>query len=275
MIKGSQLSIYGLTLINGMLANRFYPVSRNTTLNEKFNILPDQHMPKGSVDTPIFPRVKYFTIGIGGNRIIEKAEGYKMSQHRVLDAALFHHIPFVLKKPNEDITPERRLDYRLRKLINVNGESYYAYYAKVVQLKDFRPYNFLITRQDGKDVISMLNMDTDEYLNPVPFNKPTDKNEVLNMDTVINRFKFEFLLTQKEQDDLREVIEILMLPKDTRITEIGICHGYDTIVGDGYESLDTQITYFVDVDLDVATELDGKTLFQRNIELGGSEPFFR
>lgn len=274
MVKSSQLSIYGLALINAMLANRYYKVHKNTTLNEKFNILPTDHTPQGTIDVPIFPRPKLFVLGVGGTPYIDNVGSYKYSQHSVLDAALFKHIPFIMRKVNDDIDQFTRQKYRLRKTLLVKGEEYYAYYAKVCDLIDYRNYNFLVNKAGDNDILSIMNFDSDRYLNPVPVIKPSDPKTVLDVNSVINRFKFEFRLIENEQKELKNVLNILELQDVTKITELGICHGYDIPTTFGYESLDTQITYFVDIDLDVALDLNSTNRFQRNIELGGSEPFY-
>ena len=62
MVKSSQLSIYGLSLINAMLANRYYKVHKNTTLNEKFSIYPTDHTPMGTIEQPVFPRLRYLSL---------------------------------------------------------------------------------------------------------------------------------------------------------------------------------------------------------------------
>jgi PHIKZ139 len=274
MVKSSQLSIYGLALINAMLANRYYKVHKNTTLNEKFNIKPTEHTPQGTIQIPIFPRPKLFVLGVGGTPYIDNVNSYKYSQHSVLDAALFKHIPFVIRPINDDLTDTQREKYRLRKTILVKGDEYYAYYAKVCDLIDYRNYNFLVNKVEGNDILSIMNFDSDRYLNPQPVIKPSDPKVVTEVNSVINRFKFEFRLIEEEQKELKNVLKVLDMEDVAKITELGICHGYDIPTTYGYESLDTQITYFVDIDLDVALDLNSTSRFIRNIELGGSEPFY-
>lgn len=274
MIRSSQMSIYGLRLINAMLANRYYAVKANTTLNEKFQIMASDHIPKGTIENPTFPKLRYFVLGVGGLDVINTDGNYQMSQHRVLDAALFQHIPFVIKPVGNDLTPEQRMKYRLRKEITVDGTPFYAYYAKVVDLVDYRDYNYLIKKVNGQDVVAIMDEDSYTFLNPVPFFKPTDKDVVLNVDTIVNRFKFEFNLSGDEQLELENVIKVLQLDT-SKITELGVCHGYDVITPYGYESIDTQISYFVDINLDVQIDFTFQKPFERNIELGGAEPFFR
>ena len=67
MVKASQITVYGLGLINAMLSNRPYNVYPNTTLNEKFNVLAKEHVISTSKSL-VYPRLKYFGIGIGGVR---------------------------------------------------------------------------------------------------------------------------------------------------------------------------------------------------------------
>lgn len=274
LVKASQLTIFGLGLINAMLANRYYSVSINTTLNEKFGILTNEHTPKGTLLTPIYPRLKYLVIGNGGIPVADDATNYRFSQHCAIDGALFNHLPFALKTPNEDFNDVERRRYRLRKEVRIDGELYYAYYARVVETIDYRGYPYLITHRDGVDVLSVFNTNIERILNPRPVIKPDKPLDSLRVDTVINRFKLEFFMSEKDQEELQNVYRILKISQYTKLTEIGVCHGYDVIVPYGLEVADTQISYFLDIDLDVALEFDARAVFKRNLELGGAEPFY-
>lgn len=274
LVKASQLTIFGLGLINAMLANRYYSVSINTTLNEKFGILTNEHTPKGTLLTPIYPRLKYLVIGNGGIPVADDATNYRFSQHCAIDGALFNHLPFALKTPSEDFNDVERRRYRLRKEVRIDGELYYAYYARVVETIDYRGYPYLITHRDGVDVLSVFNTNIERILNPRPVIKPDKPLDSLRVDTVINRFKLEFFMSEKDQEELQNVYKILKISQYTKLTEIGVCHGYDVIVPYGLEVADTQISYFLDIDLDVALEFDARAVFKCNLELGGAEPFY-
>lgn len=274
LVKASQLTIFGLGLINAMLANRYYSVSINTTLNEKFGILTNEHTPKGTLLTPIYPRLKYLVIGNGGIPVADDATNYRFSQHCAIDGALFNHLPFALKTPSEDFNDVERRRYRLRKEVRIDGELYYAYYARVVETIDYRGYPYLITHRDGVDVLSVFNTNIERILNPRPIIKPDKPLDSLRVDTVINRFKLEFFMSEKDQEELQNVYRILKISQYTKLTEIGVCHGYDVIVPYGLEVADMQISYFLDIDLDVALEFDARAVFKRNLELGGAEPFY-
>lgn len=274
LVKASQLTIFGLGLINAMLANRYYSVSINTTLNEKFGILTNEHTPKGTLLTPIYPRLKYLVIGNGGIPVADDATNYRFSQHCAIDGALFNHLPFALKTPSEDFNDVERRRYRLRKEVRIDGELYYAYYARVIETIDYRGYPYLITHRDGVDVLSVFNTNIERILNPRPVIKPDKPLDSLRVDTVINRFKLEFFMSEKDQEELQNVYKILKISQYTKLTEIGVCHGYDVIVPYGLEVADTQISYFLDIDLDVTLEFDARAVFKRNLELGGAEPFY-
>lgn len=274
LVKASQLTIFGLGLINAMLANRYYSVSINTTLNEKFGILTNEHTPKGTLLTPIYPRLKYLVIGNGGIPMVDDTTTYRFSQHCAIDGALFNHLPFALKTPSEDFNDVERRRYRLRKEVRIDGDLYYAYYARVVETIDYRGYPYLITHRDGVDVLSVFNTNIERILNPRPVIKPDKPLDSLRVDTVINRFKLEFFMSEKDQEELQNVYKLLKISKYTKLTEIGVCHGYDVIVPYGLEVADTQISYFLDIDLDVALEFDARAVFKRNLELGGAEPFY-
>lgn len=275
MIRSSQLSIYGLSLINAMLANKDYNVLKNTTLNEKFKILPQDHIERGSESRPVYPRLNYIVIGMGGNNLINVNQGYKLSPHRVTDAALFQHLPFILRPIGEDIRGTSREKYRLRKELEINGKQYVGYYAKKISSIDYRPYNLLVTNTDGVDELKILDTNTDKFLNPQPYNKPTDKDIVLEQDTVINRFKIEFRLDETDKKELKNVLKVLDIGEDIRLTELGICQGGDTYAGGYLEAIDMQVAFFIDINIPLNIELNSTEKTRLDIELGGAEPFYR
>lgn len=274
LIRASQISIWGLNLINAMLSNIYYNIPKNTTLNEKFGILPYIRTPKGVKGAPTYPKLKYFTIGIGCDTKTDDETNYYLSEHSPVDAALFKHIPFVLREPHNDLTISERKKYRLRTEIYVNGVTYIAYYAKVCEQIELPGFNFVVRKLNGIDVLNIFDTNTDKLLNPKPIKKPRANLQALEAPTIIGRYKMEFSLTPAEQNDLLNVYKILNLSPTTKITEIGICFGHE-FEGEGTkEIVDVQIGYFIDLDLDVIVDFKQGELFSRDIELGGAEPYF-
>jgi len=107
MIINSQRTIYGLELQAELLVSGTYTPKPNTTLNEKFGILVNE--PIGS-DTRY--GLKYLTIGTGGIKTATPANGYSFSQHSVMDASLFNHIPFIIRPVSSDLSGTERARYR-------------------------------------------------------------------------------------------------------------------------------------------------------------------
>nr|DAN71470.1 MAG TPA: hypothetical protein [Caudoviricetes sp.] len=273
MVRASQITVYGLGLINAMLAKRPYVVYDNTTLNEKHNVLPTRHM-VANHKHPEYPILRYFAIGIGGIPIIEDVNQYRYSQHSPLDAALFKQIPFAIKPVDNDFLPSERDKYRIRVPMDIRGEKYWAYYLKTTTSVDYRGYSYIVRKVNGEDVLSMLDINTDKFLNPEPSFKPLSKEDMLTAPTVINRFKLELELDERDQLELQNVLHLLDLPVTTKITEIGVCFGHNVLTNDGYELIDAQIAYHIDVDLDVSVTFDARIPFKENIELGGAEPLW-
>ena len=65
------------------------------SLNEKFEILKDTAAI--TLEKGFYPEINYFCIGNGGSTLASGVKGYTYSRHSALDAALFNHIPFVLR----------------------------------------------------------------------------------------------------------------------------------------------------------------------------------
>lgn len=274
LVKASQLTIFGLGLINAMLARRHYEPGINTTLNEKFGILDGHKPPKGSETEPVYPRLRYLTIGNGGLVYIPNTDSYKFSHHSAIDGALFNHLPFALKLPHEDFNDVERSRYRLRREVRIQGEVYIAYYAKVIETIDYRGYPYLVTNKDGIDILSIFNTNIERILNPTPLHKPNEPLKSTNVASVINRFKLEFFMSEKDQEELKKVFRLLEINDHTKLTELGVCFGHEYLTHYGSEIIATQIAYHLDIDLDVALDFDSNFVFKRNLELGGAEPFY-
>lgn len=106
----------------------------NATLNQKFTIFPDTHAVEGT-----YPIAKLFCIGNGGasGSMTSGTLSIKEIPHLTRHAALYNHLPFIIRPIDNDLTD--RTPYRLRKIIDIRGDSYIAYYAKVINLADTSP----------------------------------------------------------------------------------------------------------------------------------------
>jgi hypothetical protein len=118
-----------------------------STLNEKFGVADEETVPTGR-----YPAMEYIAIGRGGHRGRIASDGATLTdilQHDVTDAALFEHLPFVVRPVSEDLTPAERAKYGMRTLVERNGKQYFAYYLKRVNLSQTYPELKEITVLDG------------------------------------------------------------------------------------------------------------------------------
>lgn len=269
MVENSARTIYNVKLNNAFLAGYHYEVLPNTTLNEKFDILPEDKTPYGE-----YPKLRYFVIGTGGDNFINENGCYKFCMHEAIDAALFNHIPFVIRELGNDLTYNERKEYRLRTQIVVDNITYIAYYAKVTDNVDYRPYIKKITKRGKESVISKFDTDSDRFLNPKPKIRPKSIEEGMETSCVLDSFKVSFIMSPSDQKELRNVFKILGLPVTAKITELGLCHAYEIPFNGSKEIIDTQISFHIPVDLEMQREFDSREPFRRDIVLGGSDPMF-
>lgn len=158
-------TIYGTLIQTAQLMGLPYQQVANTTLNEKFDIFPNLRPDNNAV-----PRVRYYCIGIGGHRPATGADGrtyIEPIQHRPDDAALFDHIPFIIRELDNDLTTEERRKYCLRKVRNVRGTDYIHYFGKRLDLDEVEPTMKLNTTVNGTTT-SVPFIPTSANLNPEP-----------------------------------------------------------------------------------------------------------
>jgi len=272
MVFNTTRTIYSLKLQTALLTGAEYETLPNTTLNEKFSILPNY------VITGTYPRLNCYVLGVGGNPIIENtAIDLKRGKHRATDGALFKHLPFIIRRTDDDISDELKQKYRLRKVENINGIDYIVYYAKVLDKIDFTNTIFQVNSDFGNNFIGPYDTTNDPtILNPTP---------LLDLDItkikgsyVLNMCKVLFVLEDWEIEELKNSMSI-MYPGETltSISEIGLCSGIDIDYNGYKESVKTQINFFTDMNLDLQL-LDNLKVNNRvefYLELGGMEPLYK
>jgi hypothetical protein len=221
-------TIYGTLLQTAQLLKLPYQQKPNTTLNEKFNIFPDLRPDNNAV-----PSVRYYCIGIGGHRSMVGADGRTFIspiQHRPDDAALFDHIPFIVREPDEDLTTEQRRKYALRKQITVRGSNYIAYYLKRLDLDEVVPSMKLNTVIDGTTTTIPF-VPTSANLNPIAPAIPnggviTANGEYLSASGLVT--------LSFSAEEVAELVNVAKVIFDNElyaiISEIGIVAGEDKVV---------------------------------------------
>ena len=252
-----------------------FELKANTTLNEKFNVqagvgpTPDQ-----------VPTLGYFGIGNGGHKYVTGAGGISVPepvQHRATDAALFNHLPFVLREPELDLSPAQRSNYGLRKQVTFNGKAYWAYYLKrftrdnVKAMMEYRVVN------NGVTVTSPF-VPNSSNLNPTPPDLNSSGVNVVSGDYVASTAKFELNLTEEDIAELLHVAKV-MYDDDAYaiISEIALCTGVDKVVSapgvtgnfNFTEVIAAQVATFVSIHSAVKFSSNG---IQILLDVGASEP---
>lgn len=269
-------TIYGSKLQTELLLGLPYEHIANTTLNEKFDIQSGVLPNAGQM-----PKIGWFVIGNGGHRNQTGADGFPYSspiQHDPADAALYNHLPFLLRLPSEDLTVLERERYGLRKQIVVNGQNYIAYYAKVLTMEDTQIQMLHNTVTDG--VVSQTPfIPTGANLNPTPAPIPATGVVTTNGDYLSAS---AYLNLSLSREDISELVEVARIMYDNEnyavISEIGLVAGVPRIVnvpgpgGSGnisyQEAICAQITSHMTAYYSVGYTNEG---FEFALELGATE----
>jgi hypothetical protein len=261
--------VYGISLQLSQINGSPYEILPNTTLNEKFNIKSNVKLTKD-----VYPTIKYFALGVGGSEVATGIDAYNFSKHKSTDAALFEHIPFVMRTVDEDLLPIEKAKYRFRKTEIINGVEYICYYLKVIDTKSMSQGFYIVSVNEGSASLSVFDTNTDEFLNPIPRDPSkgmTDLNNTKYISAVAN---LKFSLYKNELEEINEILKIRYGESHTKgLTEIGICSGVDMDIETGYkEATCAQVIYHTEVDINTASILQAEGELVRMLEYGGSEP---
>ena len=246
-----------------------------STLNEKFSIHETVAVADGDV-----LGLNYACIGNGGHRFAIGTNNVfkpEIVQHRPNDAALYSHLPFVLRLPAQDLTAAERSNYRLRRVETHDGVSYIAYYAKVLDKSSTIPQMELRSVTDGV-VTSTPFIPSVANLNPTP--PAINSSGVLTPtgDYVAATGKVPFILDANDIAELLNVCNIIYGdPNYAIVSEIALCTGVDkTVTGDfngvssSYvDAIGMQVANFTNAMLAANFNSDGYELL---IDIGSLEP---
>lgn len=200
-------------------------IEKNTTLNEKFNILPDML----SVPVGTFPKISYFGLGIGGT-----GSPVKMGYHSTIDGAMFDQIPLIARRLDNDLSIQERNQYRFRVERLINGVPYVFYYLrKLEELSDL--INIKVITKLGETNSSAVGMfDTNDPLILNPIANITDPNSTAKSRFYIIENNISFTFTQEDKDEIVNAYKLAYSANDIpNITEMCMFSGLDTVLQDG------------------------------------------
>lgn len=223
----------------------------STTMNEKFGVQSGVAPSAG-----VLPTMRYFMVGNGGHRLTVGANNIAKPepiQHSATDAALYEHLPFVLREVGSDLTPSQIAGYRIRVPVTINGVNYIAYYAKVLDYTNVATQMQLVTiNSDGTQTVVPFVPDSSN-LNPTP---PPLSNTGVNVTTgqyLTVSAKVPLTLSANDVTELLNVANIIYGdPELAIVSEIALCTGVDKLVSSGGSGSPT-INYTEAIALQVAT----------------------
>lgn len=231
--------------------NRPFTILPNSTLNQKFNIYPNE-VPNINE----YPVIGYVGIGNKGASYELGTDGYILTTpipHLARHASLYNFIPFLVRPINDDISATERARYRMRVIMTIGGEQYIAYYLRALTLTDITPSVELRNVNDGIITTSAFNASLSD-LSPVHVDlSNTDINDA-NGDYLVSTAKVLFTLNQQ---DINEILNACNLiygdPRYAVINELAVCSGVDKVLQGSIggttvnytETIATQIATFI------------------------------
>ncbi len=265
-------TVYFNDLAVANLRGKKYTPMTNTTLNEKFSILSELE----NTDVPN-PVLKYFCLGVGNLATIDSDQdlGLYFGNHKVTDGALYQHIPFIMRLIEEDLGPDDRRKYRLRKEVSVDGLDYIAYYLKVIPDDKVDNQILMITKEtDTAPKMEPYTTADASILEPIA----TENRYLIddyNTKYLVNSDQITLELTYEELIDIKDAMEILNIEEPQHVlNELALVTGSDYLDMSDYslEVINSQISFFLDIDYDIQMLIDKEQAFSRQVEIGGMEP---
>lgn len=199
-----------------------------STLNEYFAVEHGTALPAGEQ-----PEVQYLAIGRGGHQNVVGGNGDSLTdilQHRINNARLFDHLPFVLRPINDDLTAAERAKYRMRRVEVYDSVQYFAYYLLKIDTGSANATAELITIEAGETTRA-------EY---IPTANQLDPTAVSMVNGVVNQATgqhiavttpFPITLTDADIANILEAANIIYSdPRYAVISEIGVVSGIDDTV---------------------------------------------
>ena len=277
MIYNGEQTIYNIRLQNYINFNLDFEPLVNTTLNEKFNILPRYKFNDGKKR---YPTMNTLVIGIDKHNPLYANNKLKLKrgQHRPTDAALFNHVPFYLRPLNEVyLYPPNIERYRLRTILTIDGVDHLCFWGYFTD--NFYYKNDIVKfRNVERDYVDIQRYKTSnpDILNPKPLEEPDFTKKSTNT-YLAHLVKIYTFFSDNELKEINNAIDILYPNYENKlITEVGVCSSLQIQLKDKEgkfynESIWCQMAYFIDTTFDVVKSLEKDKFLDFYIEIGGME----
>ena len=223
--------------------------------------------------------IGYVVIGNGGHvsSITANNTTYMdFNIHQATDAAPFKLMPFVCRPIESDIPDIERSEYRLRKVLEIDGELYVAYYAKRLDFSNSDVSMVLSNTVDGETVYRPF-VPTINNIRPVPVSPGFENDGTRTFAAAKAIFRF----TAKDIMYLTEAcVNLYGSANEAIISEIAFCSGVDKPIVRSYphsgsaasDSTITSRNLFEAVSVQVVCFVN--TYYQANFGINGLEIAF-
>lgn len=203
-------------------------ILEHTTLNERWNILPDTLPDKNE-----YSAARYLAVGIGGQILSVGANGRSRidpSQHKPTDTGLWDQVPFVMRELSNDLSVTERARYALRRIEEHNGVQYICYYLRRLDMTGVSTQLIFKTVVDGVENTTPW-VPTSDNLNPKPQKLTVNGVNTTNGDYISATTPNKFILDENEITELLNVGNILLGgPEYMILTEAALVAGVDRTV---------------------------------------------
>jgi hypothetical protein len=222
-------TVYGSKLQTAQLMGLPLDVEEHTTLNEKFNIHTNLAISPSEI-----PRMQYVSIGNGGH-VMEISGTNSMAvpkpiMHRPTDAALYAHLPFILRPVENDIAAIDRQRYALRKVVIIDSQEYIAYYLRRMNLVGVVAEMQLKNIENNIETTTPF-VPTAANLTPVPPVIVGGGSVPTTGDFVLSSARINFNLDNFDMEEIQNAANIIYgSPDYAIISEIGLCSGVERTV---------------------------------------------
>lgn len=221
---------YGNMIAKCILTGQPITLPEFTTLNEKFNVLPERSI--GNFDSRSL-YLKYFGVGVRGSHCDGMDDlgvtKLKVNQHQPIDGSLFTHIPLACRPLEEDFDNTTRAQYRMRVVEEINGVAYVFYYLKLINFENYNPRVLKITRdEDGNENPVPFIPVKDDLFNPQPVDFTSEGSVPISRTYINGSAILDCSLDSNDLSELRNACLIKFGDESyASINEICICYGMD------------------------------------------------
>lgn len=262
-------------LLTSMYIRKPYVPLANSTLNEKFNINPDEVPAVGE-----YPSLGLWCIGRGAHQLVSKAAGGSSPMSTPIfatDNSLELITPFVVRELTNDLSTIERRKYALREVREIKGKTYALYWACNLDMNNVSQVTELQITEDGEVVSTKLYTPSPESLEP-PARNYNDSALATSRQRVTTYAAINVSFTEQ---DVKELIDACIImyddPTAAVVTEIGMLSGVPRSLPTGTAGGQEMMTESIAVQLNAhvstyqAVHLSSKG-FDLSIITGAGEP---